>query len=47
MNDGVIKKQNLNAVCVEAEKGYFLLVQRNKHTQRIFVCMENTEITEN
>lgn len=23
MNDGVITKQNLNAVCVEAEKGYF------------------------
>lgn len=46
VNDGVVIKQNLNAVCVEAEKGYFL-VQRNKHTQRIFVCMENTEITEN
>lgn len=22
-------------------------VQRNKHTQRVFVCLENTEITEN
>lgn len=47
MNDGVTTKQNLNAVYVEAEKGYFFLVQRNKHTQRVFVCMGKAEITAN